>query len=295
MAISSCNTVTNEQGKEIVSHGIALFPITCCYNDLKDESVPWHWHDELEAVIITEGQAIVAAGSEKHLIRQGNGFFINAGILHAVWGAGESNWNYHSIVFHPRLVGGSIESIFWQNYIQPLLSNQALKMLCFDHEVPWHQNAVRAIEDAWQSCAAETPGYEFKARAALSELIFLLSENCSAHQNEPSEKELRDGSRIKKMLQYIQEHYSEELNTEKIAKSITVSPSECLRCFHSTIGTTPIQYLKQYRIQRAVDLLNSTNRKITDIGAECGFQEMSYFAKTFREILGYTPSEYRRK
>ena len=59
------------------------------------------------------------------------------------------------------------------------------------------------------------------------------------------------------------------------------------------VGTTPIQYVKQLRIQKAAELLASTDQRIADIGAACGFQEMSYFAKTFRELKGRTPSRYR--
>ena len=80
----------------------------------------------------------------------------------------------------------------------------------------------------------------------------------------------------------------------EIAGSASLSESECLRCFHNTIGTTPIQYLKSYRIKKAAELLSNTERKIVDIGMACGFQDMSYFAKAFRGIYGCTPSEYRR-
>jgi AraC-like DNA-binding protein len=294
MALSLCDTKTDAHQRELIEHGTTSFPIACYHDDLQDVSVPWHWHDELEAAVITEGQAIVAAGSEKHILGPGDGFFINSGVLHAAWNVDTSSCNFHSIVFHSRLVGGSIDSVFWQNYIQPLLSNPTLKIICFKREVDWNQSAITAIEQAWQSCVYEPLGYEFKVRNILSELIFLLNTHHFIPQNLPTEKELRDGERIKKMLQYVHDHYSESLDTEKIAKSIMVSPSECLRCFHSTIGTTPIQYIKQYRVQKAVELLGSTNLKISDIGAQCGFQEMSYFAKTFRELRGITPSEFRK-
>lgn len=294
MALAFCNTITDNQGRELITHGTPQFPIACYHDDLQWEAVPWHWHDELEAAVITDGQALVSAGSEKHLIQKGNGFFINAGVLHAAWNVDTSDCRFHSIVFHPRLVGGSIDSVYWQNYIQPLLSNPTLKIICLKHEVDWNQDAINVIEDAWQNCVYEKAGYEFRVRNALSHLIFLLSSHYVSLQKYPTEKELRDGERIKKMLQYVHEHYFEDLNTEKIAKNIMVSSSECLRCFHSTIGTTPIQYLKQYRVKQAVELLTTTNQKISDIGAQCGFQEMSYFAKTFREIRGYTPSEFRK-
>lgn len=294
MALSLCDTKTDVHGRELIEHGTTFFPIACYHDDLQNASVPWHWHDELEAGIITEGHAIVAVGSEKHLLEPGNGFFINSGVLHAAWNLDTSSCRFHSIVFHSRLIGGSIDSVFWHNYILPLLVNPTLNILCFNSEVDWNRDAIIAIEETWKNCVFEPAGYEFKVRNNLSQLIFLLNTHHSTSQNHPSEKELRDGERIKKMLQYIHEHYSEELNTEKIAKSIMVSQSESLRCFHNTIGTTPIQYVKQYRIQKAVELLKTSNKKISDIGAQCGFQEMSYFAKTFREIHGITPSEFQK-
>ena len=78
-------------------------------------------------------------------------------------------------------------------------------------------------------------------------------------------------------------------------RSFILCVSECLRCFHNTIGTTPIQYLKSFRIKKAAELLTNTDLKIVDIGIMCGFQDMSYFAKTFRNIYGCTPSKYRGK
>ena len=72
-----------------------------------------------------------------------------------------------------------------------------------------------------------------------------------------------------------------------------LSESECLRCFRSSIGMPPIQYVKRYRVQKAAELLTSTDQKIAEIGAQCGFQDTSYFTRTFREIKGVTPGEYR--
>lgn len=96
------------------------------------------------------------------------------------------------------------------------------------------------------------------------------------------------------MLQY-SKHYNGELTLAKIAESVNLSENECLRCFRNMISTTPIQYVKQIRIQKAAELLISTDWKISDIGSECGFQEMSYFAKIFRELKGCTPGAFRHK
>lgn len=70
MILLKCNLKTNKQGREINDHGSALFPIACYDEDLSSDPVPWHWHDELEAIVITEGCAIIFAGSEQFTVKQ---------------------------------------------------------------------------------------------------------------------------------------------------------------------------------------------------------------------------------
>ena len=114
------------------------------------------------------------------------------------------------------------------------------------------------------------------------------------NQIEPSEKALRDSERIRQMLRFVQRNYTENITAAEIAASASISLSECLRCFKSTIQIPPIQYLKRFRIQRACELIGSTDRKIAEIAAECGFQDPAYFNRAFREIKGMTPGEYRQ-
>jgi len=295
MALSVCNTVTDGQGRELTVHGTTLFPVACYLDDLTIDEVPWHWHDELEVSVVESGTAIFSVDGEQRVFETGSGCFINSGVLHGAWQAVSGTGRMHATVFHPRLVGGSMDSVFWQGYMQPLLADASRRWVFFDPKVSWQREALAAVEEAWQACAAELPGYEFVIRRALSTVVFLLSQNCPPVRKAPSEKSLRDTRRIKEMLQYIQEHYSEPLTAADIARSAAVSERQCLRCFRAMIRAAPIQYVKQLRIQKAAELLQFTDRKVAEIGAACGFQEMSYFAKTFRELRGCTPSEYRRQ
>ncbi|MCI8916533.1 MAG: AraC family transcriptional regulator [Oscillospiraceae bacterium] len=295
MALSVCGPVpTDKQGRELVEHGTPLFPVACYHDNVSQAYVPWHWHDELEILVVETGTARVSVNGTDHLVKRGEGFFVNAGALHGVWSEGEETCLMRSVVFHPRLVGGSVDSIIWQKYLEPLLSDPCRPCVHFVNAQEWEQAASAAIQAAWQSYVSEAVGFEFDVREWLSRLVFLLVKNCPTIEKKPPEKTLRDGERVKAMLQYIQEHYGGELTLAKIAESASVSENECLRCFRSMIGSTPIQYVKQLRVQKAAELLVSTNRKISDIGAECGFQEMSYFAKTFRELKGCTPGDFRK-
>lgn len=295
MAASECRVATNAQGRELAEHGSALFPVACYADDLTTEEVAWHWHDELEVLVMLEGRTAVAAGGRRFELKAGEGAFINGGVLHGMRNAGSGPCRFHSLVFHPRLVGGGVDSIFWHKYLQPLLTDTALECVAFGPETPWQVQAMQAIEAAWQACAGEAPGYEFAVRAGLSQVVGLLVSRRASRPAAVPEKTRRDGERIKRMLRYIQENYAAALTAREIAASAALSVSECLRCFHSTIGVTPIRYLRQFRIQKAAELLADTPLEIGQIAARCGFQEMSYFARAFRAEKGCTPSDYRMR
>lgn len=296
MALSICNTVTDPSGRELLERGVAAFPAASYCDAPGQKEVPWHWHEDWEVIRIIEGCAELCVGKNKYTLCAGEGVFINSGVLHAMRCADDMGCRFHSLVFHPRLIGGSIDSVFHQSYVRPLSEDRTLKSFRFAPSVPWQQAAIDAIECAWQSCVREPAGYEFKVRAALSELVlFVWEHHIPGAAPQPSAKMLRNGERIKIMLQFIHDHYAEELSTKQIAASALISESECLRCFRSTIGITPIQYVKQYRIGRAAHLLTATQDKIADIAARCGFQDFSYFTKTFREQKGCVPTEYRNK
>ena len=294
MGLSPCGVVIDDSARELLIHGTPAFPIACYHDDLRTEPVPWHWHEELEVLVVSEGSVLAAAGGEKYRLETGEGLFINAGVLHGDWPLNTGACRLHSMVFHPRLVGGSPDSVFWQKYLQPLLTDPSRPCAVLRPRVEWQRTAIEAMEQAFRAVVNEVPGYEFKTRAALSELLFQLESHAPAVQAMPK-KALRSADRIKTMLQFIQEHYTEEVSVEQIAASASISPSECLRCFHDMIGTTPNQYLRDQRAQRAAELLCGTGLRVSEIALQCGFQDASYFARAFRQVYGCGPTEYRRQ
>jgi len=318
MAPKTCDACADERGRERVRHGTALFPVACYDTDLRQDPVSWHWHTELEAAVVKQGVAVFAVGQERFTVRQGEGILINSGVLHAVWSAdgnGElqtggaqsddlqggalqegsaPSVRLWSAVFHARLVAGGLDSGFWQKYLQPLTADSARQCVLFHGAEPWHVQALQAVETVWESCARPAPGYEFEVREALSRLTLLLCRHHAPAQKSLPERSLREEERLKQMLRFIEKNYAAELTAAQIAQSARISESECLRCFRRTIGAPPSQYVKQLRVQKAAQLLAATGQGIAEIGALCGFQDASYFTKTFREAKGCTPSEFRR-
>ena len=255
------------------------------------DSVAWHWHEEFEYILSEKGILYVDVNKTRVRLNQGEGIFVNSGALHAVE---QSPALLHSCVFHPRLVGG-MDTIFWQKLIKPITQPGAPAFFLLNEAVPWQKEVLACLRDAWREVADEPFDYENRARYHLSAALRLLSTQCVGGKTKVSQQEQIAAERMKQMLRFVEEHYAEELTVEKIAACVALSESACLRSFRQLLGTTPIQYVKQYRVEKAAELLRSTRLKTGEIGAECGFADGSYFIKTFREVKHCTPLEYRQR
>ena len=113
--------------------------------------------------------------------------------------------------------------------------------------------------------------------------FFDLLESHSPHQDEA----------IVLIQQWLQQHYGEEIAMPEVAQRFSMSQRTLNRRFVSATGFTPSQWLLQIRVERARELLASTNLEISDIAARCGFQDASYFSRVFRQHMATTPLLYR--
>ncbi|MFA5293187.1 MAG: PocR ligand-binding domain-containing protein [Phycisphaerae bacterium] len=100
-------------------------------------------------------------------------------------------------------------------------------------------------------------------------------------------------SQIKPSIDYIQQHYVEPLSLDEIAHSAHLSVSRLSHIFKEQTGMTVIDYLTNVRIEHAKELLISTNKNCTEICFDAGYNNQSYFTRTFKEIVGVTPRLFR--
>ena len=111
---------------------------------------------------------------------------------------------------------------------------------------------------------------------------------------------LRTGSlvsieRAREIIAYIYTHYHEKIEVEDIAKQVGISRNECFRCFKRFTGKKPVEYLNDYRLLMAAQLLQETENSIENISAECGFASASFFGKMFKGKYGKTPLQFRKE
>ncbi|WP_256761975.1 AraC family transcriptional regulator [Cohnella sp. WQ 127256] len=95
-------------------------------------------------------------------------------------------------------------------------------------------------------------------------------------------------------LSWIHEHYPEEITLERLAKQTRLSSEHLLRLFKTNIQSTPIHYLWEYRVNRAVELLTSTGLTISEIAYRCGFKTSHHFARLLKQSTGRTATEIRQ-
>lgn len=87
--------------------------------------------------------------------------------------------------------------------------------------------------------------------------------------------------------------YAEPLDVRAVAAVAHLSEAHFIRSFRATFGETPHRYLQRRRVERAMFLLRETERSVTDVCFDVGFMSLGTFSRTFREIVGETPSDYR--
>jgi AraC-like DNA-binding protein len=90
-------------------------------------------------------------------------------------------------------------------------------------------------------------------------------------------------------------HYADPLDLEQLASIAALSKYHFHRLFTATYGVTPATYVSERRIERAQDLLRSTNLTVTEICVAVGFSSLGSFSTRFRQVVGETPSEFQRR
>jgi AraC-like DNA-binding protein len=91
----------------------------------------------------------------------------------------------------------------------------------------------------------------------------------------------------------IDRHYADDLDLDVLASTAGVSKYHFLRSFSATYGITPAQYRSERRIERAQDLLRSTNLTVTEVCMAVGYSSLGSFSSRFRELVGISPSAYQ--
>lgn len=286
----------DKQLHEIRPHGTVLFSFATyrMINPSKTLFVPSHWHREVEVLCFQKGQAQVLINGREYPVQAGDVVFVNQGELHQI-SSEDPDLLYHACDFPLDFLCFSGYDYAQSNYLSPL----ADKELFFSAYLPSDSPAAPAIYsellDVIETFDQKPPGYELSVKASLLKIVswmvrfrlLLTSDEMGKKINAAKERQLKD------IAAYIQAHYEEKLYLEDIANSFHMSGKYFSRYFKQNFGSNFVEYLNNFRIEKACTKLASTDMPILEISFAAGFENFSYFIRKFKEITGFTPSAYR--
>lgn len=258
------------------------FPIELYYVDKNDPryQMPLHWHLEYELITVLSGSFTLSLDGRITELAAGDSAWIGDGVVH---GGTPRDCIYECVVFD---LGTLLNDT-------PLCSKSASEFLSsedgFSGALRKGSDEARLADGIFQAMETEQKGYEWITVGLLWQLLGRLIRNSGSSPTISRNQMLR----IKNVLTYIRNNYKESVTLNELAEVAGMSPKYFCRAFSGFTGKTPIEYLNYYRIERAGEKLNLTGDSITEIAFSCGFNDMSYFSKTFKKYKGVSPSAYR--
>lgn len=258
--------------------------------------IRWHWHEEMEILIVDQGIAEISTDDTSYLIKPGQGLIINQNVMHCIHAHNQKSCTFYSLIFHPDFIFGHKNNYLQTEYLLPMQNYHLFKAFFLDESAPWHERMLQNIKEIIDLNLAHNFGYEIATKGYLCHFWVELLRQLP-HADTPAVFQAsQDETRVKEAMLFIRTHYAEPLTLQEIADSIHVSKSECCRCFARTLQMSPFEYLMKYRIYESTKKLMDSEQNfgsIADLATSVGFNNTSYFNKLFKKFLGCTPTYYR--
>ncbi len=247
-----------------------------------------HWHDDVEFIAVVSGHMMYNINGGIVRLEAGDGIFVNARQLHYGFSDDRSECIFICVLLHPMLLCAS--HYLEQKYVVPVLLNEHLPYHLLHHNIAWERRILDQLHKMYEEASKDA------SELSIQSLFFDIWDALFQHQQSSEHSTVRSHhlSALKDMVSYIQEHYRENVRLVDIAAAGRVGKTTCCMIFRKFINQTPNVYLTEYRLQKSVEMLTSTDRTVAEICYEVGFSGPSYFTETFRKNLGCSPSAYRK-
>lgn len=249
-----------------------------------------HWHPDLEFILVLDGEMEYFVNGEIVLIEQGNGIFVNSKRMHYGFSTKKLDCTFIVVVIHPSLLGENthVGKVYWDEKF----GSNTEDYIMITPQSTWGKEILHSLHRIYEEMNS-TP---CKPLRLLSLATSLCADVGDQIQRIPGQiNDDQSWIAVWKMTGFIHHHFDLRVTLNDIATAGSVCRSKCCELFGTYIGQTPNTYLVRYRIQKSSEMLVGTNRSISEIAMNCGFQSASYFSSVFRNETGLTPQNYRKK
>ena len=275
---------------EILTRGTEDFPIEYYHVDKNHPRyvMSIHWHSELEIIRVLEGSLHLKLDNDSYHAGKGDIIFINPETVH---GATPDDCVYECIVFRPDFLYVSTYSCRF--FFDSLLSRE---FVVKEFSPCTSDDFHLAANELFEAMRIKTSGHKFRVISSIFKLFGIITDNHLYSNVNIDEKTAgnKNFSKLKKVLTFMRENFDKQITLDDIAAVSETSTKYFSTFFKNMTGKTPFEYLNSYRIERASQLLLHSDINVTEIAYSCGFNDLSYFIKTFKSAKGVSPGQFRK-
>lgn len=244
---------------------------------VKAVSGPLHfnWHESVEIIYVDDGDGFIICDFQEYSVSRGDIFVINSDVLHSL--RTDSYMSYYYLI---------IDSEFCK-YNALNVSN-----IVFEGKIrdSWAISMFGAI---LRTYTEKGEFYSAKVRAKVLDFLVHLCEKYGEAISEREKRHDKNFENIRTAIIYIRDNLKEKISIDNLAQMSGMSKYHFIREFKRITHYTPVMYINIARIEMARRLLTEKKYSIGEVSELCGFDNLSYFTKTFKKYTGVTPSELR--
>lgn len=277
------------------SSNYAILPLQIYSHVMVNELffISHHWHNELEILYIEKGSYVIHVNSVAHQAKEGEVYFINSQEIHQIT-ALTHEAIHHAIVFDPKIIRFEWHDPSNQKYLNPVIRGKIKYPLHINHSPIANASIIKEFQEALTAYHHGHTSWQIVVKAALLKIIAILIDTKSMiNADLAEEKDDEKAMTTRTVMAYIQGNYMNKITLDELADLANLSVNYFCKFFKSMFDKTAVEYINEYRIEKACSLLTQTDDKIIDIAFSVGFENFSYFIRKFKILKGMTPSEYR--
>lgn len=242
-----------------------------------------HWQKEIELVYVRSGEASFHVADHSFTAHAGDLVICESGTIHYSDSYNTKN-HMDFLIFDTNLISSRFQN---PHFKTPLVTAKELDFYGLSEAL---QRLFTLIPEELDK---KQPYYKDIVSAAIREFWFLLKRNLPrAEKTKDDSRRARMLEEFQELLDYIDTHYAEDLTLENASNMMHFSPSHFSKTFKKLMGMNYVTYVNMVRIEQAVRMLGKAQRRMIDIALECGFSNIRSFNRVFKEITGYTPTEF---
>ena len=278
--------------KENKPHGTKDDPFSTYHieNAGRSFQIPVHWHDEFEIIYVRSGFLTVSISGESYIGKTGEAFVVSPGNLHLM-GSQTGTVDYYTFLFPLKYISFRTDDMLDEKLLEPL--NSGHLMICPRVKDTAKELCEQLIEIymAKKDESESKIATQVRTKIILLQFILEMWKKGFVIENDTSGRNTVE----KEMVSYIQQNFTGKISLREFGEQFHLSEKYISRYFKEHFHITLSQYITHLRLEHAKQLLQDTDTPVTEVAMQSGYQNVSYFIRSFKKTYGVSPLKYRKK